>query len=335
MTPPTITVTIPAFDAGAALLASVASALGQTWGGGPWPGLEVVVVDDGSTDGSADLLADRFAADVADGRLRVLRQANGGKSTALNRAMESSGGELIAFQDADDLSLPGRLEAQARLLASRPHLAGCFCGHELILKGRRAAPLAAEKDERRCRGDVMNYRMPAHDPTLTVRRASVEGMAFDPRWRVCQGLDFVMRLGERAPLRVLGECRYAYRVGFAGATRGDAVRRLDFQARVLREAAERRGLTEDEAAAKFPRPGEPGGPAATGRGLSRHQLENGLPTSFVRSVRALRDAGRPMAALANALRCARLHPIDPDYHKPLVHALLPRPLLTRWRPVVG
>ena len=95
-----VSVVIPAFDAQATLGAAVSSALWQTYGD-----LEVVVVDDGSRDATAELAA-AFPEPV-----RVVSQENAGVAAARNRGISEARGELIAFCDADDVFLPGHLEA--------------------------------------------------------------------------------------------------------------------------------------------------------------------------------------------------------------------------------
>jgi len=73
--------------------------------------LEIIVVDDGSTDQSA-----RIARDFADKRIRCVRQENAGAAAARNRGVEAAEGKLLAFLDADDIWLPDKLERQASAL---------------------------------------------------------------------------------------------------------------------------------------------------------------------------------------------------------------------------
>jgi glycosyltransferase involved in cell wall biosynthesis len=106
---PLVSVVIPVFNGEAYLAAAIESALAQSY-----RPAEVIVVDDGSTDGSAMLAA---RDDV-----RVLHQSNRGVSAACNAGVEAARGELIAFLDADDLWSPDRLEIQAQHLLQRPEL---------------------------------------------------------------------------------------------------------------------------------------------------------------------------------------------------------------------
>jgi len=78
---------------------------------------EFIIIDDGSTDGSSELL-DRYS--VADDRIRVFHQPNGGLPAALNRGIEVARGKYIARMDADDISLPDRLMEQYAFMESNP-----------------------------------------------------------------------------------------------------------------------------------------------------------------------------------------------------------------------
>jgi succinoglycan biosynthesis protein ExoO len=105
---PTVTVLIAAYNAAGFLQRAVASALGQTV-----PVLEVLIVDDASTDGTVGVV-ERLAA--ADDRIRLLSLAqNGGPSAARNAGLDAARGEWIAVLDADDAMLPGRLEGMLQV----------------------------------------------------------------------------------------------------------------------------------------------------------------------------------------------------------------------------
>jgi len=111
---PCVTVVMPTYNRAALLPRTVDAVLAQGFGD-----FELLVVDDGSTDGTAELLAQRYGHEP---RLRVLRQANGGVSAARNRGLAEARGEFIAFLDSDDLWLPWKLQLQVatlRALASQ------------------------------------------------------------------------------------------------------------------------------------------------------------------------------------------------------------------------
>jgi glycosyltransferase involved in cell wall biosynthesis len=105
-----VSVIIPTFNRCAFIGAAMESVLAQDY-----QNLEVLVVDDGSTDDTAFILAA-----VEDSRLRYVRQDNRGRSHARNVALELATGSYIAFLDSDDLYLPGKLTLQVNYLESHP-----------------------------------------------------------------------------------------------------------------------------------------------------------------------------------------------------------------------
>ncbi|MHC4951850.1 MAG: glycosyltransferase family 2 protein [Planctomycetota bacterium] len=118
-----ISVVIPAYNAGPYIRRTLESVLRQTH-----PADEIIVVDDGSTDNTADV-----AASYGDSVV-LIRQENAGASVARNTGIEAAKGNWIAFLDGDDEWIPERLERQAAHLAKNPDLAwtmsnyfNCFC----------------------------------------------------------------------------------------------------------------------------------------------------------------------------------------------------------------
>jgi glycosyltransferase involved in cell wall biosynthesis len=109
MPTPLVSILIPCYNAAPWLAATLESALAQTW-----PNKEIILVDDGSSDGSV-AIAQRFAARG----VRVFSRPNAGASAARNHALREAHGDFFQFLDADDLLSPGKLTAQLALLATR------------------------------------------------------------------------------------------------------------------------------------------------------------------------------------------------------------------------
>jgi glycosyltransferase involved in cell wall biosynthesis len=113
---PLVSVMIGVYNGAPYLAEAIESVLSQDYSP-----LEIIVVDDGSTDGSGDV------ARAFDG-VHVVRQENAGNGGARNRAVEEAHGELYAFLDADDRFVPGKLSLQKAVLDGDPHLDMVF-GH--------------------------------------------------------------------------------------------------------------------------------------------------------------------------------------------------------------
>ncbi len=117
MKPPTISAVLTVYNGERYIGESLTAILAQSR-----PPEEIVVVDDGSTDGTADELA-RFGADI-----RVISQANGGHANALNRGFREARGDYYAKCDADDIWTAEKLERQAAALVAHPEIDVAFGG---------------------------------------------------------------------------------------------------------------------------------------------------------------------------------------------------------------
>lgn len=102
---PLVSILIPCYNAEKWLAETLESALAQTW-----DNIEIIVVDDGSTDKSL-AVAKQFEPDG----VKVISQANKGASAARNRAFQESQGDFIQYLDADDLLVPDKIELQVKL----------------------------------------------------------------------------------------------------------------------------------------------------------------------------------------------------------------------------
>lgn len=107
---PLVSILIPCYNAESWLAQTIESALAQTW-----PNKEIIVVDDGSTDGSLSIARTYEAKNV-----KIISQANKGASSARNRALGVAKGEFIQYLDADDLLAPDKIERQMDALKESP-----------------------------------------------------------------------------------------------------------------------------------------------------------------------------------------------------------------------
>lgn len=116
---PLVSVIIPTYNRRRFICETVDSVLAQTH-----RNLEVIVVDDGSTDGTGDLLKARYSNEP---RFRYIWQENAERSVARNRGFHASRGEYVAFLDADDLWLPQKLESQLNCFTVHPETVLVYC----------------------------------------------------------------------------------------------------------------------------------------------------------------------------------------------------------------
>lgn len=303
-TQPLVSVIVGTYNAGAYLRPAVQSVLDQTY-----RNLEILIVDDGSTDGSMDTIAD-----LTDPRLRVLHQENRGRPATLNRAIDEMQGDFYVIQDADDLSVPHRIERLVHTMLREPDLAAVFSGHELILDGRRTAPRFRPWSRDQCRTKIERFSIPAHDPTGMFRMSLVSDYRYDTDLPYTEAVDYILRIGEQFPILVVGECLYSYRIHSSSVTHRDPATRRRYVMECWRRACERRKIDFRTA---FP------DQISETRKLRNQDKDNNLAAHFIESTLDLRRMGKRFRALLTALECARMHPLDLHYHKAWVLAVAP------------
>lgn len=197
---PLVSVVIPAYNAARYLGDALDSVFAQTVAD-----LEVIVVDDGSTDHTSGV------AKAYPG-VRLLRQSNQGASAARNRALELSRGRYIALLDADDLCHPERLERQIHALAEDPMAIGCLTGHWVFDNDRRViATLPGNPAAGRL--DALEYLSScfAVVGSLLYERPRAVGLSFPEGVQSAQDMIFSALLATRGPLVVIPDVLYGYR----------------------------------------------------------------------------------------------------------------------------
>ena len=177
---PLVTTIIPVYNGEQFVGEAIESSLGQDY-----EPHQVVVIDDGSTDGTADV--------VRCYPVRLLQQENAGVAAARNAGIAAAEGELIALLDADDRSAPGRITAQVDVLAANPD-AACVLGLETIfVEEGTAEPHWIAALPRNEDGTSVAYP-PA---TGLYRRAVIERFGgFDEGMRMGEDGDLLLRIAE-------------------------------------------------------------------------------------------------------------------------------------------
>ena len=202
---PTITIVTPCLNAVATLPATLASVREQAY-----PGLEHVVVDGGSTDGTVDLLR------AAEG-IRWVSESDRGLSHALNKGIAMARGEVIGELNADDVYEPGALEAVGAAL--RDHAdAMWLTGYCRIIDGHGREirrPVTAYKNwllRRYSLGLYLTHNFVSAPATFFRRAALEEASGFDERYRISVDYDLQLRIARRHDPIVLRRPLAAFRM---------------------------------------------------------------------------------------------------------------------------
>ena len=228
---------MPVYNAQRYLAPAVDSILAQTFGD-----FEFLIVNDGSTDDSQAIL-ERYAA--RDPRIRLVSRPNTGYTVALNQMLATARGEYVARMDADDMSLPRRLERQVEFLDAHPQVLALGAPATIIdPDGDPIGPYEVPPDHETIDARHLSglSGMLIHPSAMMRREAVLAAGGYRPELEPAEDLDLWLRLAEIGRLANLDEVLVHYRVhlGNTTSTRAGLQRRVASAA--VAEARRRRGL---------------------------------------------------------------------------------------------
>ncbi len=190
---PLISVIIPTYNRGWILTEAIDSVLAQDY-----KNYELIVVDDGSTDNSREIL-DNYGQDII-----VLRQANKGVSAARNRGIAEAGGQLVAFLDSDDLWLPRKLSRQVDFFKLNPNAVINQTEEIWIRNGVRVNP----KDRHRKSSGMIFERSLGlclvSPSAVMIKKTLFDAVGvFDESLPACEDYDLWLRISCRYPVHLI------------------------------------------------------------------------------------------------------------------------------------
>lgn len=172
--------------------------------------VEFVIVNDGSSDGSRDALL-AFAA--RDPRVRLIEQENSGLTRALVRGVDEARGELIARMDADDLSVPERIERQVALLRASPSAVAATCALRCITHDdSELVRFPVEPPELIPWYLTFFNAIGGHGQIMFRKSTYLAAGGYNPEFRYAQDYDLWVRLTKFGPIATQREPLYQYRI---------------------------------------------------------------------------------------------------------------------------
>lgn len=189
---PAISIVLPVYNRETVIAEAVRSVLSQQF-----EDFELIVVDDGSTDRSAEVIGE-----FDDPRLRVIRLlANAGGNAARNRGIEAARAPLVAFLDSDDNFLPHKIGFTVRFFAEHPNVDALLDSFIKRYPERERADLPLRNPVLTDNGEILealfNRRIWKATPGIAVRRdAAIRAGMFDEELKRRQDFDFILRLAK-------------------------------------------------------------------------------------------------------------------------------------------
>ena len=199
---PAVSVVIITYNKADTIGPAIDSVLKQTW-----TDYEILVVDDGSTDNTAEVVR-RYGDKV-----RYLPKKNGGTGSARNLGIAEAKGKYVALLDGDDLWLPRKLELQMAALEKEPGLIGAQCSAYLVDERLKVFDLRICRPRRDTLGDFLLFRnLPAFSSTIVARRDVFQELGgFGTDLVILSDWDMACRLAKQGVIRSVPEPLVLYR----------------------------------------------------------------------------------------------------------------------------
>lgn len=209
-----VSVILPVYNPGHLLPEAVQSILKQTHND-----LELIIIDDGSTDNSANYLDG-----LVDPRVRVVHQENRGLVAALNRGLKMAQHELVARMDADDVSRADRLDLQSQVLTLRPDVVAVGCCYDLIdMGGTRIGTIHVPADGAYLRRQLYFRNVLPHG-AMMFRKSAVERLGGYRAVAPAEDYDLWTRLSDHGPLAAVPQTLYRHRISPTGVSQTSSER---------------------------------------------------------------------------------------------------------------
>ena len=237
-TAPTVSVIMPAFNRAHLIGDAISSILGQTLAD-----FELLIVDDGSSDGTASL-----ARSFDDPRLRVVQhETNLGIPQARNTGLEHARGKYVAWLDSDDVARPHRLQAQVDFLSANPHIAmiGC-CAGKIGQGGRRKSGVRVPPLDPRDIKAWLLFRSAFQQSSIMGRADILKAHPYDDDYPVCEDHDVFIRLSESHQIQNVPQVLIDRRLHAGQTVRVEEDSIQERKMRLLGASLDKLGLAHDK-----------------------------------------------------------------------------------------
>lgn len=199
-----VSVIMPVFNSENYLAESIESILNQTY-----RNFEFIIIDDGSTDKSYNIMK---SYQKKDSRIKVIKQDNRGVSITLNKCIAMTKGNIIARQDADDISAPERLKCQIDYLARHPEVGLLGTYAKLIdSEGKFIKDLTFSTTNSDLQKEIKKENPFVHGSVMYRREVIKEVGMYREQFLLAQSYDMWLRISEKYQVANLPEYLYKYR----------------------------------------------------------------------------------------------------------------------------